>query len=269
MKKLVVVGLLALGALYVARRTNLPSYVSTLWAKGQACVKNQVPRQFEIDRVRNEVQKLDADVRALLGPIAEKQAAINRLEREVKTARANLKTRRESLLALTQKVDAGTEQVAYNGEDLTLDEAKARLTHEFAMFKATDGSLKSREKLLAAQKQNVRYATEQLSKISDQKHEFEVRLAQLEATEEHLTLQQIASPLRVDQTRVADIKNTLDVIQQGQEVEAIKRQLEETFGTKTNGPGGRPAAPTVNTQEVRSFLGVPSTTTSAPKVVTK
>src|SRR5215510_8524409 len=83
MKKLVVVGLLVLGGLFVLKKTNLCSYATTLWSNGRAALKKQIPRQFEIDRVRNEIERLDADVRALLTPIAEKQALIQRLERDI------------------------------------------------------------------------------------------------------------------------------------------------------------------------------------------
>jgi chromosome segregation ATPase len=267
MKKLVVIGLLVLGGLWVVNtdavaNSKVGRWFRTLWAKGQASIESQlqIPRADEIARVREEVKKLDADIRGLLGPIAEKQAAINRLDREIKTARENLNTQRERLVALTQKVDAGTEQVSVDGENISLDEAKARLNHEFSLFKSRDANFKSREKLLAAQKQNVRYAHQQLTKILEQKREFEVRLAQLEAAEENLNLQQIASPLRVDPGRIADIKNTLDAIQQGQEVERQKRLLEEQYGTKLSNGTPPASTPTVNMQEIRSFLGVPAST---------
>ena len=47
MKKILVIGVLVLGGLWVCKKTNLCSYASTLWAKGQRAVKGQVPRQFE------------------------------------------------------------------------------------------------------------------------------------------------------------------------------------------------------------------------------
>src|SRR5436309_11861427 len=109
MKKILVIGVLVLGGLWACKKTNLCSYASTLWAKGQRAVKGQVPRQFELDRIRNEVEKLDGDVRAMLGPIAEKQATVNRLKGEVETARAEHKKMREHLLTLTRQVEAGNE----------------------------------------------------------------------------------------------------------------------------------------------------------------
>jgi chromosome segregation ATPase len=259
MKKYIVIGLLVVGGLWVCKKTNLCSYASTLWAKGARAVKAEVPRQFELDRIREEIEKLDADVRALLGPIAEKQAAIKRLEREVKTGRANHKQMREHLLALTRQVEAGQQQIDIDGEDYTLDEARARLAQDFAAFKTLDSSLKSREELLTAQRHNVQLAHKQLRAISQQKASFQTRLAHLEATEEHLNLQQITAPLRVDQGRVADIKNTLDAVEQSQEVEKEKRILEGQFTTEPS-RGRRSSQPTVNLQEIRTFLGVPAGT---------
>jgi septation ring formation regulator EzrA len=264
MKKFVVIGLLVLGGLWVCKKTNLCSYASTLWAKGTRAVKGQVPRQFELDRVRNEIEKLDSDVRAMLGPIAEKQAANKRLEREIAIAKANHKTMRENLVTLTREVDAGTQPITFDGGSYTLDEARARLAVEFARFKTLDASLKSREALLAAQKQNVRLAHQQLGKIAEQKRHFEERLAQLAANEEYLNLQQIATPLRFDDCRVADIKNTLDAVEQSQDTEKEKRDLEGQYSTRRNGTP-RSEAPAVNTQEIRNFLGLPA---SAPAAVT-
>src|SRR5262249_4029526 len=128
---------------------------------------------------------------------------------------------------------------------------------------ALSTSLKTREQLLTAQKESLRLALEQLRRIAEQKEHFEARLAQLRATEEFLNLQQVASPLRVDEGPVADIKNTLDQVEQGQEVEREKRILEGQFGSRPS-EAAQPCCPTVNTQEIRTFLGVP--TNGQPKV---
>ncbi len=265
MKKMLVIGLLVVGGLWACKKTNLCSYASTLWAKGTRAVKGQVPRQFELDRIRNEIDKLDADVRAMLGPIAEKQAAIKRLEREVEVARVNHKALRENLIALTRQVEAGQPVGQSDCGSCSLAEARTKLATDFTRFKTLDASLKSREALLAAQKKNVQLAHQQLSKIAEQKRHFEERLAQLEANEEFLNLQQIATPLPLDQGRVADIKNTLDAVEQSQDTEKERRNLEGQYSPRRPG-GQRSEVPSVNLQEIRNFLGVPSSTPAAPKV---
>src|SRR5271166_5960395 len=117
MKKAVILGLLAVGAVYVCKNTRFGreawSYVSTCWNRSAPSMSKLVSRDFEIDRVENEIKKLEGDKRSLLAPVAEKQAIVNRLQREVKAGQDILKDRRESLRGLTAQVEAGTESVTF------------------------------------------------------------------------------------------------------------------------------------------------------------
>jgi len=54
MKKAVVIGLLALGALFVYKKTPVGSYLCSWWNRNAPTVS--VPRDYEIDRARNEIQ---------------------------------------------------------------------------------------------------------------------------------------------------------------------------------------------------------------------
>lgn len=252
-KKLIVVGLIVVAGVWVFKKTNITSYASTLWSNGAACLKNQVPREFEIDRVRNQISQLDGDVRNLLGPIAEKMAQIKKLDRDIQTARANLKEQRENLLALTQAVESGDKFVVVGGEELKLAHAKTRLEREFTIFKRGEQHLNSQEQLLDAHRKNLSVTHEQLSKMMEQKREFEIRLAQLEVQEEHLKLQRITTPITIDESRIADIKATLDAIEQGQEVDAAKVQLLQQYNGKlSTRPTGTLAATDV--AAIRAYL---------------
>ena len=263
MKKLLVVGVLILGGLWVCKRTHLCSYASTLWTKGQQAVKNQVPRQFELDRIRHELDKIDNDLSAMLGPLAERKVELKHLQAEVERGAVKHTTMRADLLALTQKVEAGTQQISWNGEELTLPEAKGRLAEEFAFFKTFDANLKSRKELLAAQRQNVRRAEAQVSKMRDQKRRWKSRLDELQANEEYLSLQKVVTPLTTDSTRSADIENTLNTVAHSQETEKVRRNLEQQYlGSGNHAAPG--CCPSVNPQEIRTFLGVPGS--NSPKV---
>jgi len=265
MKKIVVLSLVALGGLYLLKKTNAGSYICTAWGNGRTALQRQVPRSFELDRVRNEIAKLDADIVAMLDPIAEKKWAVQQLERQVKAAQDGLTTRRTALAALAQKVEAGEQRVSFDNEQLSLNEAKARLANDFARLKADDGLLKSRRALLDAQKKTLQTAEAKLSQMRRQQAEFAQRLATLEAAEEDLTLKAITTPLRLDQSRVAEIKNTLDNVQKSQEIEAIKRSLEERFTNRQGDPAPE-QAPTVDLNEIRQFLGDQPCCPEAPKV---
>jgi hypothetical protein len=278
MKKLLVLGLVVVG-IGLGANPKFRAGAARAWRnvgtwfecrEGSGCdqhvavPKGAEARKQSIERVRKDIARLDSDVQALLGPIAEKQVALRRMEADIKTAQANHKQRREDLLALTKLVKAGTESIHFQDEDYTLQEAKDRLTVDFADFKNLDAGLKAREQLLAAQKKSIRLAREQLARIVEQKRNFEVRLAQLEVTEEHLNLEEITTPLRTDRGRVAAIKNRLDAIQQSQDVAREIRNIAKEFLPRGSG-NSTSNLPPVNPDDILNFLNGPRTT-GAPSV---
>jgi hypothetical protein len=253
MKKLVLIGLVILGGMFVLKKTKFGSYVTTIWENGRASVQKNIPRQLELDRVRHEVGKIDADIQARLNPIAERKATIKRLQREIKTASENLKEQTAALRELTRAVEAGQTQVSYKGEDFTLEEAKVRLATDFAFCKRCDARLKTQQKVLAAHTENLRLLTKQLDRLVEQKKEFELRLLERETAEEHLKLARLTTPTTCDTSRSADIDQTLKAIEESQEVEQIRNELEQQYRAKT---GGRPraGAPALNLPEIKNFL---------------
>jgi len=253
-KKLLVLGLIVVAGVWVFKKTNVTSYASTLWSNGVSCISSQVPREFEIDRVRREISRLDGDIRNHLGPIAEKMAQIKKLDRDIQSARVNLKEQREHLLALTKSVDTGEQLIVADGEELTLEQGKNRLAREFGIFKRGETHLKSQERLLEAQRKNLGSTHEQLSKMMEQKREFEIRLAQLEAQEAELKLARITTPLRVDDSRFADIRRTLDSIEQGQEVDQAELQLLQQYGSKLTPRLNSSSQTAPDVAAIRSYL---------------
>jgi len=252
-KKLIIAGVAMVACLWVAKKTQFMSYACTVIAHGRDSVRKQIPRDLELARIRNEIKQLDRDYANLLGPIAEKKAAVNRLEKEVAQDKAGIAAQRQALLDLTKAVEEKQTQIAYNGGTYKLESARGKLSRDFSIFKKKEQELAAKEKLLDAEQQNVAASLEQLDKLVSQKREFEIRLAQLEAEEAVLSASRVSTPLKTDDGRVADIKNALDSIEQSQAVEGQRRQLEQQYGTKI--ADAQPnAPPAVDTNEVRNHL---------------
>ncbi len=261
-KKLIIAGVALVACLWVAKKTQMMSYACTLIANGRESVRKQIPRDLELARIRNEIKNLDRDYNNLLGPIAEKKAAVHRLEKEIAQDKAGLVTQRQALLDLTKAVEEKQTQISYNGGSYKLEAAKGKLARDFSIFKKKEQELAAKEKLLEAEQQNVAASLEQLDKLVSQKREFEIRLAELEAEEAVLSASRVTTPLKTDEGRVADIKNSLDNIQRGQEVEKEHRALQQQYGTKI-GDAQPSAPPAVDLNEVRNHLqGTTSTGTS-------
>jgi hypothetical protein len=252
-KKLIVGGLILVACLWIAKKTNFCSYAGTIISSAKDRIRGEIPRELELARVKHEIQALDRDYQNLLGPIAEQKVEVRRLETEVTNGRANLSERREALLALTTAVENKETSISYHNSTYNLDQARVKMAKEFAEFKRIEVNLSTREKLLEAQRKNLSATLDQLGKLVTQKREFEIRLAQLEAEEALLQAQGTVTPLKTDDTRVADIENTLKQIERDQAVQIEKMKMQATFGTSTNdAPAQTPAVG--NPGEIRSYL---------------
>lgn len=209
---------------------------------------------MELARVQHEIQQLDRDYQGLLGPIAEKMASIKRLDREIASARANHQEQRKNLLALTAAIDARESQISYHESNYTLDQAKVKLAKDFAIFRKLEANLTTKEKLLEAENRNLAAIRDQLDKLTSQKREFEIRVATLEAEEATLQVTRIQTPLITDEGRVADIKNTLDRIEHGQNVEQMEHVLQQQYGSKIGDAQPQVQVRTVDLDGIRDYL---------------
>jgi hypothetical protein len=256
-KKLVVVALAVMACVWVAKKTQVCSYASTLVAQGREHIRQQIPRELELARARNEIQNLDRDYQALFGPVAEQIATVKRHEREVTTAQVNLKEQRENLLALTRAVENNVSPVSFGGSDYTLPQAKVKLAREFASFKRQEAHLAAKEKQLEAERISLAATRSQLEALTNQKRDLEVRVEQLAAKEATLNVESVKAPLPTDNGRVAEIERTLKQIEESQEHEVELRAVQAQYGPRigdaqpaVNGQQPSPA----DLQEIREYL---------------
>jgi chromosome segregation ATPase len=260
-KRLIVGGLIVVACVWMARKTHVMSYATTLIAQGKDRMDQAIPRELEIARVKNEIQSLDRDYQALLGPIAEKKAAVRRLEKEIVVAKENLDGRGKALLALTDAVESKEKEIAYLGNNYTLSQAKVRLAKDYASFKKAKVNLETQQKLLDAESQNLSATIDQLQKLVEQKREFEIAIAKIEAEEAVLRAQGVSSPLKADDGRVADLSNSIKNLLHAQEVERERRLMALQFGENIGEAAG-PVVDVGNLAAIRDDLqGKTNTTT--------
>jgi chromosome segregation ATPase len=255
MFKKIIIGVLVLTAcVWVARKTQVGSYASTLITCGKDSLRGQIPRDLELARVQHEIQQLDRDYQGLLGPIAEKMALVKKLEREISTEKAALQDQRDGLLALTKSIESKESLISYSGGSYNLGQAKVKLAKDVAVFKKLEIRVSTKEKLLDAEARNLAATRDQLQKLIDQKRDFEIRLAELEAEEATLKVARVQTPLQTDEGRIADIKRTLDQIAHSQSVEQQKRLLQQQYGSRISDAQPSVQGQSVDLDEIRDYL---------------
>jgi chromosome segregation ATPase len=260
-KKIIVAAVVLLVGAWLVKKTQVCSYAAAFFRNGAEHARAQIPRQLELDRIEGEIARMDKDYQKLLRVIAERMVSIKKLNEEITVAEVNRKDMAESLLSLTQAIEAKELPISYKGAKYTTTaKAEATAVRELAELKRLDQKMTSKKKTLEAEQRNLDALKDQLDKLVTQKHEFEVRVATLRANQAELDALVVKSPLKNDQGRVADIKKTLDRIEHEQNVDIQTHVLENQYGTKIDGnnPNARPASP-VNLQEIRDYVqGTPS-----------
>jgi len=252
MKKLLVIGLVVMAGLWVVRKTNLVSYAGTLWTTVRQEAKAQVPTKFELDRIRHEIARMDGDIRGMVSPIAEHMATISKLRRDIQHNEGSLAEQKTTLLSITAALKEGEEQVSYKGSRVPAERLRRQLQRDFNSFKLLETQLGTQRKLLAAKEKTLEGAREQLNKLIAKKRDFEVRVAQLEAEEQLLTVARTGTNLSVDESRATEIQEALNGVEHRQEVERNKIVL--TTGDPVT--EGLPAQdqPTASVDEIRDYL---------------
>jgi chromosome segregation ATPase len=250
---------------FISKKTNFNSYVSTAWAQAQKEVKEQIPARLEIERIRHEIAHLDGDLGNMIRPVAEHTAAIAKLKKDIQASQTEIERKREELLKMTKDLESNPKQVVYDGKSYTADRIRTKLNRDFDSFKRLESKLESQRKLLEAKELSLQASHDQLAKVTAKKREYEVRLAQLEADQEALNLAAMGTPFKIDDSRASEIERSLAELEQRQNV--LKAELEIKSNAFINDGipvGNKTPAPDVSS--IRRHLETPSTLATTTEV---
>jgi chromosome segregation ATPase len=206
LKKLVIVilGVLVLGA-FVAK-TNLGSYVSTAYRRTAGTVKESVPVEFQIDRLRNMIRDLEPDIHRSMHVVAKEEAEVEALGKRIEAADDEAAKDKEEILRLQSDLQTGDRVFRYAGHSYTARQVKDDLARRFTRFKTTDATLENLRKMYDARVGNLEAARQQLAAMMTAKQQLEVEVENLEAQYKLVQVAQASSDFRFDDSRLAQCK---------------------------------------------------------------
>ena len=258
MKKYIAVLLILVIGVYVGKKTILASYVGTLWAQTKKDAREQVPTRFEIERARHEIGNLDGDAGNMIRPIAEYMADIARLKKDIQATQVSLDEQRPALLIMTKDLEDNPSFVAYGNEKFSAERVRTKLQRDFESYRRLESHLQSQKKLLQAKETSLRSAQDQLAKVMNKKHEYELRLAQLEADEETLQVARVGSKLQLDDSRATQIEAALADIEKRQNVQRAEIELKTGALANDNIPVQQRHEPGQDLSSIRRYLEDPA-----------
>jgi len=228
-RKIGLAAVLVVAGLFLLNWVGLGSYTSTAWQKIKGNAKKQVPLEFEIERVRNQVSQLIPDMKKNLTVVAEEIVAVENLKEEIADIRTRLMGEQKKMQAMAKDLESGNKFVVYDGKQYSADRVREKLSRDFNSFKRCKAELESKEKLLEAKERALDAARQQLATIRIQKGELEVLIAQLEAELKTVRLAQSQSKYTFDDSKLAQAKATLADIKNRLNAEKNLVELEGQF----------------------------------------
>src|SRR5262249_2571293 len=244
---------------FIVKSTYLGAYTRTAWSKVKSTAKAQVPLEFQIESLRNEVTQLVPDMRNHCNEIATEMVSVEKLRKEISDIHAGLDKQKDMIRAMNQDLRSGATKVVYNGRSYSATRIREKLARDLASCKRCADELKAKEQLLEAKERSLEAAREQLSSMKTQREQLEVQIAQLEADLKTLRVAQTQTAFHLDDSRLASIKSQLDDIRSQLQVEQKAGELYGVFSNDFINVETKAPSQAQLSHEVDEFLGIDGT----------
>lgn len=224
------IGILAaagVAGLVLVSWAGLGSYCSTAWHNVVTKVKGQVPLEFEIQRVRQQVADLIPDMRNQCHTVAEEVVAVRSLRNDLNDAQVRLDKQKQEILAMNKALASDQATVSFRGEDYSANLLKQKLDHEFQAYKIAEMELKTRQKMLVVREKALDDAKARLATIRQQKAQLELEVAKLEAELKEVRLAQSQSKIALDDSKLAECKASIADLHKRLDVEMENVHLQD------------------------------------------
>src|SRR5262245_36892107 len=236
--------------------------VRTAWKRAQAKLERQISPEFELARIRDEIAQLTPDMHKNIARIAEEMVQVESLDRRIADLTVKLDRSKDELAAMTSAIEAGKDAIKVAGRALSPAQVKDKLR----TCRNVERELANTQKIIEAKKAGVDAARQQLVEMRQQKDQLEVMAAEFEAQWKTLQLEQTRSKLKLDDSRLAEIKGSFEKLRERIDVERRKAELAGQF---TNESFLVPEKKTESTQsvidEVKEYFGTKVEKTDAAK----
>lgn len=227
-KKLVVtVGVLLVGGYLL----GLGSYIGTLWERANRYAQESVPPDVELERIQYLINSLDEDIETAKSKLASARVRVTNLQGEVVALREELARDRAYIVARGEELKAATGLVKLtNGTSVTVDEAKERLAADVETYNARHRDLDRKERTLAIQIRTRDTIQGQYEALHRNRQEWQTAHDELEAELELLELEQLESDYQNDDSRSAEIKQSIQKLSERIAVDRETLRIDEEFG---------------------------------------
>jgi chromosome segregation ATPase len=207
-----VTALAIVAALFVLHKLDLDSYLKVAWNNAKHGVKDAIPPEVKIERLRDEIAKLPAAERQVRSQIASEMVEVKKLRDQITEAKANLDKREAALKDLRGELEKGTAFVTLDNQKIPREKVEASLARQWKSFKAAKDAVKSQEDLLKSREEALDVAKAKLDTMQDKRKEMEAKVEKMELELRKLRLAQTKHDIPVDDSQLASVLKLMDEV---------------------------------------------------------
>ncbi len=225
LKKILIGSALVVGTGAVIGGTSAISYVKTGYSSVRDSIKEHIPIEVEIKRVREMIKDLKPEIADNVKLIAREEVEVAKLNKEVSAKNASLDKSKTAILQLKEDLQSGKRFVSYGGKTFDMDQVKKDLSDRFKHFQTQEATAVKLEKILAAREQNLEAARRKLDVMLDAKRQLAINVENLQARLQMLQVAEASSQYAINDSSLSRVRETIDEI--ATRIEVAEKTLDQ------------------------------------------
>lgn len=229
-KRIIYVGLgLALAGVLLFGSRAWP-YAQTAIKKVRDAAQQSVPISMQIETARNQLKKIEPEIKNMVWQVAQEKASIKRLEREVEAQSAALAKRQDEILALRAHLESGDEvYVASNGRSYTSARVEEDLRNRFNMYRTAEQTRDKTLQILELRQKSMEAAITKLETAQVLQRELETQIENLTARHRMLDVAKSTSNINLDNSQLSRTRQLIDEISASMDAEEEMLELAPKY----------------------------------------
>jgi len=207
--------------------TDVFSYANTACNNVRDAVKSEITPEFEIDRIRNEIDQLMPEIRQHMTVVAEQSVDVKDLDRSIATKEQKLTRQKDAILALRSDLAGQRDSFTYRQVSYSRSEVEADLADRFESYRMGEEGVSRDRQILAAQKQTLRANQKKLDSMLGRKQDLSVQVSRLEARLKTIQATEAVNSIEVDDSKLSHVESMIKDLNRALD---IRESLLETEG---------------------------------------
>lgn len=208
------------------------SYLTTGYNMVESNVKDNIPVEFEIQRLRDLIEKVDPQIRENYAAIAKEEAQVKKLDSKIAIMENQLEKQQQAIVRLRDDLATGEKWYVYASHSYTADQVKNDLANRFTRYETQEATLTSLKQIRDARQKSLNAAIKKIEQMREAKRQLLAKVESLEAQKKLNEVAAAGSNFSFDASALGQAKELAQELETRLEVER-ERFAAESYNQGT------------------------------------